>query len=213
MKSFIRVLSGRAGLECRPDSELASALANGSHQALSVLIDRYAAAVYRSARQILLDHGEAEEVVQVVFLETFKNISKFDPERGSFRAWLLRRASSRTLDRLRQLKSQGFYKWLSTEEVDIATGINELLGMTDQETAHLIEELIAMLSPRQQQIMRLRYFRGLSLNEIQEETRETSPAVRHLLYDGIKAMRKALLDHAGDRPERRDRSGAPSRVF
>lgn len=200
-------------MEAQPDTELASALANGSHQALSALIDRYADTVYRIARRILTDHGEAEEVVQVVFLETFKNIRQFDPQRGSFRTWLLTRASSRTLDRLRQLKSQGFFKWISTEEVDLATGINELLGMTDQETTHLLEELIATLSARQQQIMRLRFFCGLSLNEIQEETKETAPALRHLLYDGIKAMRKALLDHAINRPERSDQSGTPSRVL
>lgn len=95
---------------------------------------------------------------------------------------------------MRQLESQGVYRWTTAlEETDLPTGVNELLGMTTQEITHLIEQLLGKLPARQQQILRMRFFRGLSLKEIQAETQETAPALRHLLYDGIEAMRKNAI--------------------
>lgn len=210
MKSFPRLPFHRNGLEGLQDTELAEALGAGSHDALTVIVNRYTGVVYRISREILDDDGEAEEVVQQVFLEVFRNIGQFDPTRGSFKSWLVKRASSRAVDRVRQLRSQGVYGWTRMPAVVPTTAMEGLLGMSRQELVRFVEQLLAMLNERQQAVLRMRFYRGLTIKEIQDQTKQTIPTVKHLLYDGINTMRTAFSSDASQKPERRGDDNVPS---
>jgi len=191
MKKYSFALhSGKNGHESLSDDELATALRGGSEAALSAVINRYAGIVYKKAQQVLSDSGEAEEVVQQVFLEVFSQIKTFYPAKGALKAWILRRASSRAVDRLRQLQAQRINEWDSaSDEIPISQESAEFLGMTRPEISRLVEELVEILPPTQRTVVQMRYFRGMSLKEIQEEMNEPMFAVLHLLYDAIKQMR------------------------
>jgi len=71
------------------DEQLAQTLMNGEQDALTVLFDRYHGLVYSIAFRIVRDSGEAEEVVQTVFLDFFRAQAKFDPNKGILKMWLL----------------------------------------------------------------------------------------------------------------------------
>lgn len=62
----------------------------------------YRRLVYGRARRAGLDHSEAEEVAQDVFKSVAETIADFDtdPERGSFRGWLMEHTHGRIADRL-----------------------------------------------------------------------------------------------------------------
>lgn len=85
------------------DSGLVRAVASGSEDALVQLYDRYAGAVYATARRLTTDRGLAEDVVQETFLALWNRAEQFDPTMGSLPAWLLTIARNRTIDRLRAL--------------------------------------------------------------------------------------------------------------
>ncbi|MFI5198840.1 MAG: RNA polymerase sigma factor [Candidatus Limnocylindrales bacterium] len=85
------------------DSELVRAVAAGSEDALVLLYDQYAGAVYATARRLTSDRGLAEDVVQETFLALWNRAEQFDPTMGSLPAWLLTIARNRTIDRLRAL--------------------------------------------------------------------------------------------------------------
>jgi len=59
------------------DEDLMAALCAGCNDALAVLFERHSPLVFRSARVILRDDGEAEETVQRVFLDIFRARSQF----------------------------------------------------------------------------------------------------------------------------------------
>ena len=71
------------------DEDLMQALRIGCNDALAVLFERHSPLVFRIARSILRDDGEAEESVQRIFLDVFKAANQFNPERGTFKTWLL----------------------------------------------------------------------------------------------------------------------------
>jgi DNA-directed RNA polymerase specialized sigma subunit len=71
-------------LRALDDEELANKLANGCHDALTVLFERHSGLVFRIARRILRNDGEAEETVQQVFLNVYRSIDQFDCQKGSF---------------------------------------------------------------------------------------------------------------------------------
>src|SRR5215831_2438321 len=69
--------------------------------ALSALYDRHSARLLGLAQRIIGTTGEAEEVLQEVFLFVWRSASTFDASRGSVLAWLLMATRSRSIDRLR----------------------------------------------------------------------------------------------------------------
>jgi RNA polymerase sigma-70 factor (ECF subfamily) len=83
------------------DVGLVREVAAGSSDALAILYDRYADAVYASACRLTSDRHVAEEVVQETFLALWNRAELFDPAAGSLAAWLHTIARNRTVDRLR----------------------------------------------------------------------------------------------------------------
>ena len=83
------------------EAALVEAVAGGSHEALGLLYDRHAAAIYATASRLTSDRHVAEEVVQETFLALWNRADTFDPAAGSLAAWLHTIARNRTVDRLR----------------------------------------------------------------------------------------------------------------
>jgi RNA polymerase sigma-70 factor (ECF subfamily) len=87
------------------DAELMRDVARGSEEAVVTLHHRYAGAILGVALQSL-DRATAEDIVQDVFLAVWRNAAKFDPERGTVRAWVLQIAHFRVLNELRRRSRQ-----------------------------------------------------------------------------------------------------------
>ena len=83
------------------EAALVTAIAGGSQDALALLYDRHADAVYATASRLTSDRQVAEEVVQETFLALWNRADTFDPAAGSLAAWLHTIARNRTVDRLR----------------------------------------------------------------------------------------------------------------
>jgi RNA polymerase sigma-70 factor, ECF subfamily len=83
------------------EATLVQAIAGGSHEALALLYDRHADAIYATASRLTSDRHVAEEVVQETFLALWNRAETFDPAAGSLAAWLHTIARNRTVDRLR----------------------------------------------------------------------------------------------------------------
>ncbi|HXA43684.1 MAG TPA: sigma-70 family RNA polymerase sigma factor [Candidatus Solibacter sp.] len=83
------------------DSDIYLPLRFGDPGALELAYNRYGGLAYGLSLRIVSDTGDAEEVVQEVFLRIWKSPYSFDPSRGSFRTWLLTLIRNRSIDRLR----------------------------------------------------------------------------------------------------------------
>jgi RNA polymerase sigma-70 factor (ECF subfamily) len=179
------------------DEDLMAALRMGCNDALAVLFERHSPLVFRIARSILRDDGEAEETVQRVFLDVFKAASQFNPDRGSFKTWLLQYAYHRSINRRQHLESNRFY---SREELDelapaeLFYGSGNLLCSPPQELVCLVEQVLATLESRQRRVIELTYFEGLTAEEIARKTGDTPSSVRHNLYRGLAKLRSVLLE-------------------
>src|SRR5881398_1249260 len=87
------------------DGDLMRRVADGSAEALGLLHRRFARLIFGLAVQSL-DRAAAEDLVQEVFLAVWRNAGRFDPERGTFRAWVLQIAHFRLLNELRRRSRQ-----------------------------------------------------------------------------------------------------------
>src|SRR5947209_6714819 len=99
------------------DNVLAADLASGEDAAAKILVERYGRIVFRIARWFVKNDDEAEEAAQIIFFELCRDISRFDPAKGTLFSWIKRLAIYRSIDRRKHLEAQGFYSWRDIDEV------------------------------------------------------------------------------------------------
>lgn len=181
------------------DENLMQALRMGCNDALAILFERHSALVFRIARAILRDDGEAEETVQRVFLDVYKAANQFNPDRGTFKTWLLQYAYHRTINRRQHLESNRFYSRAELDELEPAElfySAGHLLCLPPQEIACLVEQVLSTLESHQRRVIELTYFDGLTAEEIARKTGDTASSVRHNLYRGLAKLRNLLQEQA-----------------
>jgi RNA polymerase sigma-70 factor (ECF subfamily) len=161
------------GLRSLTDEVVIAHLRAGHGDALGVLFDRYHRLVLHVALKILHDVGEAEDVMQNVFMEIYKVAAQFDPARGTTKMWILRYAYHRSMNRRKQLQVRHFYA--STDIAAIEdTLVSEGTGITaSHEAREVIQRGLHVLGPVQRRVLHLAYFEGLTMKEIAAETGES----------------------------------------
>lgn len=187
------------------DIDLIQRLQNGDHDALTALFEKYSRYVFGIARRLLRDDGEAEEVVQQVFLDIYRAIDQFDDTKASYKTWLFQFAYHRTINRRKHLAAKRFYakeeldaKEELGEQVLFFPGAERALQLSSQEVVHLIEQLLKSIKPKQREAITLTFFQGYTAEEIAHKTGESAAAVRHNLYRGLDKLRTILLQNEVD---------------
>jgi RNA polymerase sigma-70 factor (ECF subfamily) len=186
-----------AELERLGDDEVMAHLQAGSHDALAVLFDRYHRLVLSIALRIVRDAGEAEDVMQIVFLDVFKAAAQFDPARGSTKVWLLQYAYHRALSRKRYLNVRSFYDQANDDRPPGPAGWDRATAGAELEQRDLLQKGLASLAERQRQVIEWASFEGLSMREIADRTGETLVNVRHHYYRGLRKLRAFVQRHSG----------------
>ena len=188
----------RVAIVCKTnmtDEDVMEQLRNGNPDALPILFDRFHRLVLKIALRILRDAGEAEDVMQEIFLEIFNKAGQFDPAKGSTKTWILQYAYHRSLSRRQYLTLRNFYNRHETTELEVVES-NRIdtswRGLSFQEWGRVIQQGLATLNDKQRKTVELACFQGLLLSEIAERTKESLANVRHHYYRGLHALRKFL---------------------
>jgi RNA polymerase sigma-70 factor (ECF subfamily) len=169
------------------DEDLLLQLRSGLDDALAGLFDRYYRQVFSVAHRILRDSGEAEDLMQEVFLEIYRDADKFDPARGSVKNWLLQYANHRSLNRLKYLKLRGHYD----ERADYETSdLSQSPSFADYRTS--IRSSLNQLSENERRVIEQVCFEGLVLKEVADRTGVPLPNVRNYYYRGLRKLRVVL---------------------
>jgi RNA polymerase sigma-70 factor (ECF subfamily) len=174
------------------DEALMLRLQLGHHDALAVLFDRYHRLVMTIALRILRDAGEAEDLMQAVFLEVFRSSAQFDPAKGTTKVWLLQYAYHRSFNRRHYLSLRGLYDHSETEGERDAVLARNSDSHSAMESSHLVKEALGSLNGAQRKVLELAFFEGLTMREIAEKTGDSFDSVRHNYYRGLERLRTLL---------------------
>ena len=163
--------------------------------ALGVLFERYFRLVFDTARRILRNRGEAEDLAQEVFIEIHKKAGLYDPQKGSVKTWIMQYAYHRSFNRKKYLALRGFYDASITgcpAEVQPSCKPNQLEDMNRLERQELLHQALQGLNQRERQIIGLIVFDGLTLREASGHMQESYANVRNHYYRGLKKLKQIL---------------------
>jgi RNA polymerase sigma-70 factor (ECF subfamily) len=195
-----------AELKLLSDADLMAGLRAGCNDALAILFDRYNRLVLSIALKIVRDPGEAEDVMQTVFLEIFRSVAQFDPAKGTTKVWILQYAYHRAINRRQHLNARSFYDQTDLEVVEhrLPETPSTLGNLTQNELKRLLRQGLATLNGAQRQVIELASSNGLSMKEIANKRGDSLVNVRHHYYRGLQKLRSFI----GRTPELKKTAGS-----
>ena len=175
-----------------PDSLLLERIGRRDQGALAELYDRHAARVHGLITRILSDSGEAEDVLQEVFLHLWKSPDQYRPERAEVATFLIVLARSKAIDRLRALRRRGLGRSTDVTELPIESGedLEGTLGLLEE--GRLARRLLSKLPPEQRRALELAYFQGYTQSEIAGITKSPLGTVKTRLRQGMMKLREGF---------------------
>ena len=173
--------------------ECLAGIAKHQKAALAHFYDLTVSRVYAVALRIVRRIDLAEEVVSDVYLQVWRDAQRYDTERGRVLGWLLIIARSRSLDLLRR-QDQAFshpepYD-LVTEPESTQHRPEDMLAAAQQGDA--LHAAMTKLSPLQRQLLSQAFFRGLSHQEIAEQSGMPLGTVKTHIRRALRELRNLL---------------------
>ena len=179
------------------DAALVARMRDGDERALGELYDRWEDAVRVCALNIVDEGAEAEDVVEDVFWQAWRQSARFDANRGSVGAWLLTIARSRALDRARARRRTRETSGLeeldrSGAEAAVSTSTDPLADAERGERSRMVRDALRDLPAEQRESLELAYFEGLSQTEIAERTGYPLGTVKTRMRLAMQKLRDSL---------------------
>jgi RNA polymerase sigma-70 factor (ECF subfamily) len=169
------------------DLALVTAIRVGDESAMAALYDRYSSIVYSVALRVLQDTGAAEDVLQDIFMQLWRNPGAFDSSRGNMAAWLAVISRNRAIDRLRKRRPES-----DIEEVVVSVE-PDLASEADRERAmDRVRGALQGMPAAQRSALQMAYFEGLSHSEIAEKTGEPLGTIKTRIRSGLLILRKVF---------------------
>jgi RNA polymerase sigma-70 factor, ECF subfamily len=181
-----KMANGRADA-ASDDATLLQRVRQGDQAAMAEVFDRYGRAVYSVALRILKDTGHAEDVMQEIFFQVWRNSDSFVQGRGSLGAWLVVVARNRSIDLLRRRKPTD-----SVEDVVLTSPCNLASEAEHNAMIEKVQKVLKDLPEEQQRSMELAFFEGLSHSEIAEKTGDPLGTVKTRIRLALITLRKAF---------------------
>jgi RNA polymerase sigma-70 factor, ECF subfamily len=173
------------------DSALALAIARYDQSALAEAYRRHAGAVFGLARRLLIEPALAEEIVQEIFLRLWNDPTRFDPERGTMRSYLLTQTHGRSVDVLRADTSRR-----AREERDVRrtaeSGYDIEHEVLDMATSDHVRRSLEALPADERQAIELAYFGGYTYREVATRLDQPEGTVKSRIRSGLKRLRTDL---------------------
>jgi len=169
------------------DAEIVARLVGGDREGFVRLYDQYSGLVYGVALRVLRNAVAAQDIVQDVFLQLWRNPGSFDPARGRLAPWLAVITRHKAVDSLRKRKFEA--------DPAESPALQSIIGEVSQpsyEEAELAKQLMAQLPAEQRQVLELAYLDGMTHVEIADCLGQPLGTIKSRIRLGLLFLRKEL---------------------
>ena len=176
------------------DSLLLNSLRQDDEKALNYLFKTYYNNLYRTGLKWCLDSNLTEESIQLIFKDLWQYRHSLS-DIQSFEAYLKGSLKKRIFRELQKTSNIEKVNWEDAENMILPTHSYEDILVkqeTDDTLKAQLQKAIGELSPRQKEIIVMKYFEEMSFKEISEKTQLQTDTIYKILHEGIKRLRGIL---------------------
>ena len=167
-------------------------VANQDREAFGQLYDRFSTLVFTLAMRMLKARSDAEDLLQEVFVQVWRQAQSYSAERGSPEAWIVNIARSRAIDKIRSIRRRERSLVLTDDPSRAESSDNVESSAAESETRLAMNSALANLPEAQRKVLELAYFGGLTQTEIAERLAEPLGTVKTRMRSGIQRLREML---------------------
>ncbi len=161
-------------------------------EAFARLVSEYKERLYWHIRKIVLDHDDANDVVQNTFIKVHLNIENFK-ENSTLFTWMYRIATNEALNFITsKAKKMGLQnqEWIEA----LAEGLEADSYFDGDEAALLLQKEVARLPEKQRIVFNMKYFDGMNYDAISEILDTSVGALKASYHHAVKKIKTKLTD-------------------
>jgi RNA polymerase sigma-70 factor (ECF subfamily) len=188
------------------DAEIVRRVRAGDSALFETLMRRHNQRLYRTARAVVKDEHEVEDVMQQAYVNAFTHLHQFE-ERSLFSTWLIRITLNEAVGRLRKMRHFALPAPVSSDIDEDAGEFMETVRSPQpdperqayaQELQRVLEEAVDTLPDRYRTVFMLRDVEGLSTSETGEGLGLGEEAVKTRLHRARAMIRRAVTARIGE---------------
>ncbi|MGL1884926.1 MAG: RNA polymerase sigma factor [Reichenbachiella sp.] len=177
------------------NNEILELFGSDSKQAFDALFKAYSSMVFNVCLNFLQNTEDAEEIAQDVFIDAFKNISKFN-QHSSLKTWIYRIAVNKSMEKIRyRNRKKRFGIFLSISDANHTESLicnHPAIEEEKVELASLLQVQIEKLADKQREAFIMHHVEGLSYQEISEIMKTSLSSVESLIFRAKRKLKKML---------------------
>ncbi len=174
------------------DAALMVAIGRYREDALAEAYRRHGGAVYGLARRLLRNQALAEEVTQEVFTRLWDRPERFDPDRGSLRAFLMADSHGRSVDLIRAEDARRNREARDARLLPAAAPIDLEQQVWSQLASEQVRAALGKLKDDERQVIELAYFGGQSYRQVAASLDQPEGTVKSRIRTGLRRLRIEL---------------------
>ena len=171
----------------QPDAALLALVQQGDQEAMACLFERYSKLVFSVALRVLRDASAAEDVLQEIFLQIWRNPTSFIAARGSLGGWLAVVARNRAIDLIRRRRPAD-----SVDDVPLASPFNLADAAEHNVLLERVRSVVQTLPEEQRQALEMAFFEGRTHSEIASMTQAPLGTVKTRIRSALQTLGKAF---------------------
>ena len=156
------------------------------NMAFNELVNRYQERLYWHIRRIVIDHDDADDVLQNTFIKAFENLDKFREDSQLF-TWLYRIATNESLSFLKKKKKNVF---VSMDDVSrqLSSTLESAPELSGDAIQLKLQRAILTLPTKQRLVFNMKYFDEMKYEEIAQVTGTSVGALKASYHHAVKKI-------------------------
>ena len=160
--------------------------------AFAEVVRQYSEPLYWKVRRMVLNHDDANDIMQNVFIKAWNNLGEFH-NKAKLSTWLYRIAVNEALDFLRRQKKMAEVS--ADDEAGVASQLMADEYFDGDHTEALLQEAIAQLPDVQRVVFNLRYYDEMKYSDISKLLNTTEGALKASYHLAVKKITAYFQTH------------------
>jgi RNA polymerase sigma-70 factor (ECF subfamily) len=156
----------------------------------NMLVRTYQQRVYWHIRKMVIDHDDADDLTQEVFIKIHRYIDNFREDSALY-TWIYRIATNECLSFL-QRKKKRFFVPIADISSELTTKIDQTPELTGDEIQKKLQKALLTLPDKQRLVFNMKYFDDLSYEQISEITDTSVGALKASYHHAVKKIEDFL---------------------